>query len=154
MEKESPGSSFSNAASIWLRRLGTKSKHKVLSKLGHPMILLVIVLLLWSFLNRKSQDLTEGNPRIEIETSLKLEASCEGKSTIKGALISSTDIICVLLPEVEFNCREKSLTIKSSQMSLLPLNKWNLLKHTRFVDQIPSGADSCKTIKKIYYESW
>jgi len=154
MEKESPGSSFSNAVSIWLQQLGNKSKHKALSKIGHPMMLLVIVVLLWSFLNRKSQDSTLKTPRIEIETSLKLEASCEGKSAIKGALISSSDIVCVLLPEVEFDCKEKKITIKSLQMSQLPLNKWSLLKHTRFVDKIPSGADSCKAIKKIYYESW
>lgn len=154
MEKESPGLSFSNAASIWLQQWAEKSRHKVISKLGHPMILLVMILLLWSFLKSRNTEPPDRSPSIEIDTSLKVETSCDGKTKVSGVLLSSSDLLCVLLPSIEFNCIEKSIVIKSSQMSQLPLNKWNLLKNTRFVEKIPSGAESCKNIKKIYYESW
>ncbi len=154
MEKESPGLLFSNAASKWWQQWGEKLRHKMLSKLSHPMILLVMVLLLWNSLKKKNPDVPADSPRIEIDTSLKVDISCDDKTKVTGALLSASDILCVLLPNVEFNCRENSIKIKSSQMSLLPLNKWNLLKNTRFVQNIPSGVGSCKNIKKIYYESW
>ena len=154
MEKESPGLSFSNAVSIWSRQWADKWRHKAQPKLGHPMILLMMIVLLWSFLNHQNKEPPIRIPHLKIDSNLKVELSCNGQTKIKGVLLSSSEVICVLLAEVDFDCKDHGILIDPAQMKQLPLNKWNLFKTTRFVEKIPAGAESCKSIKKIYYESW
>lgn len=92
--------------------------------------------------------------RLLFDTILKIETYCDGKSSVSGALLSSSEIICVLVTGVELNCSDQTILLKRSHFRQLPLNKLNFLTKTRFVEKVPFGVEPCKNVKKIYYESW
>jgi hypothetical protein len=94
-------------------------------------------------------------PRIHLESVLKVETQCKDGVKIKGALLSSSELICVLVQDVQLDCNDSTVLIRQAQFRQLPLSKLNFLKNTRFVEKVPIGVEPCKNVKKkIYYESW